>query len=61
MEASDRAQFLISLELMLSMPIALDGSKVDKINITNVCDGERYSVDIWSRRGDINVRGNGKI
>ena len=38
MEASDRAQFLSSLGPMLSMPIALDGSKVDKILLTSVME-----------------------
>ena len=36
--ASDQAQFLSSLGLVLSMPIALDGSKVDKISLTSVIE-----------------------
>ena len=38
MGASDRVQFLRSLGLVLSMPIALDGSKVDKISLTFVME-----------------------
>ena len=36
--ASDQAQFLSSLGLVLSMSIALDGSKVDKISLTSVIE-----------------------